>query len=121
MVDHAVDTGSTGHRNARATSASYLPLRFRVWLHLFVLRYVAPIARHPAMTLVTGVGLLLSGMLEAFEQIFTDFESLVGPREGVILLGIVTFFKGIADMVEASEWLSRGVEEERDAQKSQQH
>lgn len=60
-------------------------------------------------------------MMEAFEQIFTDFESLVGPREGVILLGVVTFFKGIADLVEASEWLSRGVEEEREMEQSHHH
>jgi hypothetical protein len=116
MTDNTFD--SAGLSNAKLRRAGYLPYRLRLRLHIFVAHYIAPIARHPAMTLITGIGLLLSGMLEAFEQIFTDFESLVGPREGVILLGIVTFFKGIADMVEASEWLSRGIEEEREQQQS---
>lgn len=116
MTDHTFDSG--GHSGAKPRRVSYLPYWFRLRLHLFVAHYIAPIARHPAMTLITGIGLLLSGVMEAFEQVFTDFESLVGPREGVILLGIVTFFKGIADMVEASEWLSRGIEEEREQKQS---
>jgi uncharacterized membrane protein len=81
-------------------------------IHAFVIRYIAPIARHPAMTVITGLGLFLSGAVEAFTQIFTDFESVIGAREGVILLGGITFLKGLADMVEASEWLSKGIDEE---------
>jgi hypothetical protein len=119
MSDDTFNSGT--YSGATTRRASYLPYWFRLRIHIFVAHYIAPIARHPAMTLITGIGLLLSGMLEAFEQIFTDFESLVGPREGVILLGIVTFFKGIADMVEASEWLSRGVEEERQKQETTHH
>jgi len=119
MSDDTFSSGS--YSRPRARRASYLPYWFRLRLHDFVARYIAPIAHHPAMTLITGIGLLLSGMMEAFEQVFTDFESLVGPREGVILLGIVTFFKGIADLVEASEWLSRGVEEERQKQETAHH
>jgi hypothetical protein len=77
----------------------------------FTLRYVAPISRHPAMTLVTGFGLFISGCVEIAEQIFTDFDTLIGVHQAVILLGIVTFLRGMADLVEASEWLSKGSEE----------
>lgn len=80
----------------------------------FVMRFVAPISRHPAMTLITGLGLFISGAFELAEQIFTNFESVVGVHQGVILLGIVTFLRGLADMVEASEWLSKGADEEEE-------
>jgi hypothetical protein len=79
----------------------------------FVVRFVAPISRHPAMTLITGFGLFVSGSFELAEQIFTHFESVVGIHQGVILLGIVTFLRGLADLVEASEWLSKGTDEEQ--------
>jgi hypothetical protein len=116
MTDNAFHSANYATRRT-----SYLPYWLRLRIHEVVARYIAPIARHPAMTLITGVGLLLSGLMEAFAQIFTDFESLIGPREGVILLGTVTFFKGIADLVEASEWLSRGVEEEREQEECDHH
>ena len=100
-------------REQRSIWVRYLSHSVRVKIHAFVSRYIAPIARHPAMTLLTGLGLFFSGIAEAFAQIFTDFESVIGAREGVILLGLITFLKGLADMVEASEWLSKGIEEEQ--------
>jgi hypothetical protein len=69
--------------------------------------------RHPAMTLITGFGLFISGSFELAEQIFANFDSVVGIHQGVILLGIVTFLRGLADLVEASEWLSKGTDEEQ--------
>ncbi len=53
------------------------------------------------MTLVTGSGLFLSGTVELADQIFTEFDTAIGIHQGVILLGIVTFLRGIADLVEA--------------------
>lgn len=93
---------------------TYLDLAKHRFRH-FVLRYVAPISRHPAMTLVTGFGLFISGCVEIAEQIFTDFDSVIGVHQAVILLGIVTFLRGMADLVEASEWLSKGSNEQEDA------
>ena len=93
-------------------SAMPLGHALRRRMHHFVVHFVAPISRHPAMTLITGLGLFISGVFELLEQIFTDFESVVGVHQGVILLGIVTFLRGLADMVEASEWLSKGAEQE---------
>jgi hypothetical protein len=87
-------------------------------IHLFVRRFIAPISRHPAMTVMTGCGLLFTGVMEIMEDVYTDFDSMVGAREGIILLGIVTFFKGLADLVEASEWLSKGVDEREQVEKN---
>jgi hypothetical protein len=101
----------------RSIDLSFLPLRHRLrrkFRH-FVVRYVAPVSRHPAMTLTTGVGLFLSGSVELAEQIFTEFDTAIGIHQGVILLGVVTFLRGIADLVEASEWLSKGADEQEEA------
>ncbi len=64
------------------------------------------------MTLITGFGLFVSGFVELAEQLYTDFDTLVGMHQGVILLGVVTFLRGLADLVESSEWLSKGTDEE---------
>jgi uncharacterized membrane protein HdeD (DUF308 family) len=101
-------------REQRSFWVRYLSHSVRLRIHVFVRRHIAPIARHPAMTVVTGLGLFLSGIAEAFSQLFTDFESVIGAREGVIVLGVITFLKGLADLVEASEWLSKGIEEEEE-------
>jgi hypothetical protein len=41
--------------------------------HYVVLNWLAPIARHPLATTVTGVGLLFSGVMELVEDLVTDF------------------------------------------------
>jgi hypothetical protein len=46
---------------------------------------------------------------------FTEFDTAIGIHQGVILLGVVTFLRGIADLVEASEWLSKGSNEGEEA------
>jgi hypothetical protein len=94
-----------------SSGAGSLKHAARLRIRHFVSRYLAPISRHPAMTVTTGVGLFISGIVELAEQIFTNFESMVGIHQGVILLGIVTFLRGLADLVEASEWLSRGTDD----------
>lgn len=100
----------------RSFDLAFLPIghRLKRKFRHFVLRFVAPVSRHPAMTLVTGFGLFLSGTVELLEQIFTEFDTAIGVHQGVILLGIVTFLRGIADLVEASEWLSKGSDEEEE-------
>ncbi|MGV3550600.1 hypothetical protein [Rhizobium sp.] len=110
MNDKAMAYMHAGRRHGFGFLLTGFRLR-RLFRH-FVLRYVAPISRHPAMTLVTGFGLALSGTVELADQIFTEFDTAIGIHQGVILLGIVTFLRGVADLVEASEWLSKGSEEE---------
>jgi len=99
-------------QRGRATGFPFAHAARHYFRH-FVVRFVAPISRHPAMTLITGFGLFVSGSFELAEQIFANFESVVGIHQGVILLGTVTFLRGLADLVEASEWLSKGTDEEQ--------
>lgn len=90
-------------------------IRMRHLFRHFVMRFIAPVSRHPAMTLVTGFGLFLSGTVELADQMFTEFDTAIGIHQGVILLGVVTFLRGIADLVEASVWLSKGSNENEEA------
>ncbi|HIG28143.1 MAG TPA: hypothetical protein EYQ50_10205 [Verrucomicrobiales bacterium] len=64
------------------------------------------IAHHPALTLITGIGLFLTGLSEALETIFVDFESVVETHNAIILLGLVQILRAIAEMVESAEWFS---------------
>ncbi len=80
-------------------------------VHGLVVRWLAPVARHPVATVVTGVGLILSGLMEMANDVFTGFETAVDAYHGLILLGLVTGLRGIADLIEGLEWLSRGADE----------
>lgn len=110
MHEKSLTYAHVGRRHGRGLWS--MSMRLKRIFHHFVTRYVAPISRHPAMTLVTGFGLFLSGTVELADQLFTEFDTAIGIQQGVILLGIVTFLRGVADLVEASEWLSKGSEEE---------
>lgn len=113
MTEKAMTYAHVGRRHGRGFW--FAAIRMRHLFRHFVLRFVAPISRHPAMTLVTGFGLFLSGTVELADQMFTEFDTAIGIHQGVILLGVVTFLRGIADLVEASEWLSKGSNEGEEA------
>lgn len=53
MTDNAFESGSDSGIRPRRTS--YLPYWLRLRIHDFVAHHIAPIARHPAMTLMTGI------------------------------------------------------------------
>ena len=73
---------------------------------------LARIAHHPLVAVVTGVGLLTAGIMEAAEEIFVGYEGLFEIYHAAILLGVATLLKAIADAVEGLEWLSKDEEDE---------
>ena len=75
--------------------------------------HLAHIAHHPVVTIVTGIALLLAGGLELLEEVL-EYETAIGAHHGVMLLGIVTVSRAIAEIVEGVEWLGRGVDEEEE-------
>lgn len=75
-------------------------------IHRFCSQELGPWIRHPMVTLVTGVGLFSSGMVELIEQIVPDFEHFLGVHHGVILLGIVGILRGFSELVEGGKLLS---------------
>jgi len=79
--------------------------------HAFKTR-LARIAHHPLFTVITGLGLLLAGVMEALEQLLVDFEGVFEIHHSMILLGFVTLLQALAEMVEGVEWLSKGADEE---------
>ena len=76
------------------------------------MRWVAPLARHPVVSLVTGIGLLVSGFADLLEDVFTGFEIFLETYHGLILFGIVTALRGLSEMLEGMEWISRDVSTE---------
>ncbi|MCB9959411.1 MAG: hypothetical protein H6843_12485 [Rhodospirillaceae bacterium] len=84
--------------------------KLRVVIASAFLRWLAPIARHPAISMLTGVGLLISGVSDLLEDLFTDFESMLETYHGLILFGLVTALRGLADAVEGIDWMAKDAE-----------
>jgi hypothetical protein len=82
-----------------------------------VLERLAAITHHPIVSVLVGVGLLMSGFAELLDESFQEFETTVKSHHGLILLGLVTALRGFAEFIEGIVWLSRDAEaaEERGA------
>lgn len=95
--------------------------KLRVVIASAFLRWLAPIARHPAISMLTGVGLLISGLSDLLEDLFTDFESMLETYHGLILFGLVTALRGLADAVEGIDWMAKDAEaiEESEAKRDE--
>jgi hypothetical protein len=76
-------------------------------IHRFCSRHLGPWIRHPAVTLLTGVGLFASGIIELLEETLPDFEHFIGVHHGVILMGVVGILRGFAEAMEGAEWLTK--------------
>lgn len=73
---------------------------------------LARVAHHPLVTVITGVGLLTAGLMEAAEEVWVGYEGTLEIYHAAILLGAATLLKAIADTVEGLEWLSKDEEDE---------
>lgn len=78
-------------------------------VHNRVALRLAAIIHHPLASLVSGLGLLLSGLVEFLESLI-GFETVIDAYHGVIVLGTVTTLKSLAYMVEGTERLIKDVE-----------
>jgi hypothetical protein len=71
---------------------------------------VTPLVKHPLTIVVVGLSMLITGVSELLEDLFTDFETVLESYHGLILFGLVTAMRGFSEMVEALEWLDRDFE-----------
>jgi len=62
-----------------------------------------PLVRHPATNVVLGVGLVLTGLLELFEGMAEEFETVVRSLHGIVLFGFVTALRGFLELIESAE------------------
>lgn len=62
--------------------------------------------RHPATTLVLGLGLLVIGVIELLEGLFEEFETAVEHYHGFLLFGAITMLRGVIELVEAAEFFA---------------
>lgn len=70
------------------------------------LQGLRPVVEHPIASAVAGIGLLVSGLFELIECLFS-FETVVDAYQGVIVMGVVTTLRSLAYMVEGAERLSK--------------
>lgn len=73
---------------------------------------LARVAHHPFVAVITGMGLLTAGVMEAAEEIWVGYEGVFEIYHAAILLGAATLLKAVADAVEGLEWLSRAEDED---------
>lgn len=71
-----------------------------------VYHYIAPVAKHPLVTMFVGLGVFATGMSEFLETVLNDFHSPLELHHGLILYGAVTTLRGIMEMAEGLEIVS---------------
>lgn len=67
---------------------------------------VQPLVHHPMTTVVLGLGLLATGIVEVIEAAFEGFETVLEAHHGILLFGLVTALRGLLEMLEAAEVLA---------------
>ena len=67
---------------------------------------VQPFVHHPMTTVVLGLGLLVTGIVELIEAAFEGFETAIDAHHGLLLFGFVTALRGLLEMLEAAEVLA---------------
>ena len=78
--------------------------------HRFIASYVVPLAKHPGLTLLTGVVLLVTGLVEVLEQVLIEFDHFLAAHHGVLFLGFVTVVRSLVEFVEGMAFMSEVVE-----------
>ena len=66
----------------------------------------AALMRHPATTLLMGLGLFFVGIIELLEGLFEEFETAVEHYHGFLLFGAITVLRGLLELVEAAEFFA---------------
>jgi len=74
-------------------------------------RRLAPFVHHPATTLATGIGMLVTGAAEILSDLLTGFDAALATHHGLVLLGSVMALRGLVDLVTAIERVGEGLEE----------
>jgi hypothetical protein len=86
------------------------------WRRAVLLR-LAALSRHPLVSLMVGVGLLLTGVAELLSDLLTNFETALRAYHGLILFGLVTAARGVTEFAEGMLSLGRDAEAVLDATK----
>ena len=69
------------------------------------------VARNKYLHLFLGAMTILAGFTEIWDTIREDFISgNIRGHHGVIFIGVIHFFRALAEFVEASDFLKEGIE-----------
>jgi hypothetical protein len=74
------------------------------------LRVLKRVTHSPLVNVCLGIALALIGILEILEDIFVELESLFEAHHAILLFGIVTGLRGLAEFVEGLEVFEHGYE-----------
>lgn len=81
-------------------------------MHRIIRRYIHRLSNNPALNMIAGVVLLISGTLEIVEA-FTGgiFISPFGAHHGVALFGLLQVIKALPDTMKAFKFIEEGDQE----------
>ncbi|MFN4089275.1 MAG: hypothetical protein ACK4QW_09580 [Alphaproteobacteria bacterium] len=74
-------------------------------------RRLGPVVHNPVVSVVTGVGMLLCGVVELIADIAVEFEAFLATHHGLILFGTVMALRGFVDLSTGLDRLDEGLEE----------
>lgn len=75
------------------------------------LRLLTQFTHSPTVKVCLGLALALIGLLEILEDVFVELETVFETHHAVLLFGIVTGLRGVAEFVEGLEVFEHGLEE----------
>ncbi len=80
--------------------------------------WIRPIIRNPLVDLVIGLVLVIFGLLEVAETLPQDIADLrFGSHHAVVVLGIVTFLRSLADIFAGVDLLDQSAQVRRGTKK----
>lgn len=74
------------------------------------LRTLKKVTHSPIVNVCLGIALALIGILEILEDIFVELESVLEAHHAILLFGVVTGLRGVAEFVEGLEVFEHGYE-----------
>lgn len=74
------------------------------------LRVLKRVTHSPLVNICLGIALALIGILEILEDIFVELESVLQAHHAILLFGVVTGLRGMAEFVEGLEVFEHGYE-----------
>lgn len=74
------------------------------------LRVLKRVTHSPLVNVCLGIALAMIGILEILEDVFVELKNVLEVHHAILLFGIVTGLRGVAEFVEGLEVFEHGYE-----------